>query len=288
MEINAVGTLADKNARVDISKVHGGYFSDPVNLEAFVSLAIQPIESTLPKQLTLVDFGGGHGDLAEYVKNYLTQKGFVVQASVVDANDEYLKVVRTKGLDGTLSNLQDVNLKDVDLILMRAVLHYNPSSVQVEIINNVYTCLKKGGYFINQDSSGKKENCELRSALINLPELEMTGSGKRWSSEDENMSMLQNAGFTNTVLAGYAAPNSWTPEEQWERFNGFRQSEAARLGDTQKVIELESKQKAFLERATEVIEEYIQKYGKDAIGVKERGDGGYVITYQYPITVSRK
>lgn len=281
--------MADKAANVDISKVHGGYFSDRKNLDVFVKLGIDPIKNNFPKSLDYVDFGGGQGHLASYVKKYLEENRFTVKTTVADANNGYLELSKQKGLETKLCNLESASFIDIDLISMRAVLHYNTPVNQTAILKNVFNSLKKGGYFVHQNSSGNKENCELRSALVNIKELGRAGAGHyHWVSEDEHKEMLKNVGFIDIVQAGYASPNAWGPVEQWERFNSDKTKKAVEVCDIKLFSELETRKKVYLDKAYALIKEYCDKYGKEYLGVKENSRGEVVIEYLYPIIISRK
>lgn len=289
MKTNAIGTIADKNSGVDISKVFGNYFSNTKNLDAFVSLGIAPIKNNLPKSVNYIDFGGGQGHLAFCVKEYLQTAGFKVITTVADANDGYLELSKKKGLETKLSNLDNVDFKDVDLITMRAVLHYNTPADQISILKNIFKSLKKGGYLVHQNSSGNIENCELRSAIVNIVELGRAGSGNyHWASESEYEEELKQAGFTNIIHAGYAPPGTWGPESQWERFNDEKTKKAIDAGDIRSSTDLEEKRKVYLAKAYKLIGEYSSKYGKEYLGIKDLPDGKVVIEYLYPIIISRK
>ncbi len=289
MKISSIGTNADSKARVDISKVHGGYFADKTNLEKFTEFGLKPILSNLPKQISYVDFGGGQGHLAYEVKNFLIENGFEVTAIVADANDEYLKVAEKVGLETKHCNLEENNFSELDLVTMRAVLHYNTPENQKMILKNIYNSLKKGGYLVHQNSSGNKENCELRSAIVNIPELGRAGSGNyHWVSEEEYDSLLKEAGFTEIIHGGYAKANSWGPEEQWDRFNAEITKDAVENNNQEELSEIEARKKIYLEKTYKIIEEYSEKYGKDYIGIKESKNRAPLIEYLYPIVISKK
>ena len=286
---NPIGTAADKKAHVDISAVHGGYFSNEINLKDFIDIGIKPIESKLPKSLLYGDFGGGQGHLTSFLRDYLVKNGFQVQAVVIDANDEYLKEASKKGLETKLCNLENVIVEGMDLISMRAVLHYNIPENQIRILQNIYTSLKTGGYLVHQNSSGSKENCELRSALVNIPELGRAGEGEyHWVSEDEHDSLLRKVGFMENVHAGYALENAWGPEEQWERFHGYEIQKRREEGDGSYLAQLEIKKETYLKKAYELIEKYSKKYGDEHLGIKRENVGKVMIQYKYPIVISKK
>lgn len=74
-EAFASGSKADIQAGVDISKVHGGYFSSVKNAQDFCDFGIGSIEKNLPREMTYMDFGGGQGFLGRLVKSYLEERG---------------------------------------------------------------------------------------------------------------------------------------------------------------------------------------------------------------------
>lgn len=283
------GTRADLVAGVDISKVHGGYFSSNKNIKEFINLGIKPIEKYLPKKVLHLDYGGGQGHLGKGVKDYLISKGFKVKTIVVDANSEFLKQSKEKGLRGELCNVQDSKLKDVDLITMRAVIHYNNPENQQGIFNKVFSSLKKGGFLVHQMSSGSKENCELRSAIVNISSLGRAVGKEhyRWISEEQCIDMLKKAGFSENNVFDYAPSNSWGPEEQWDRFNKKKTIQAKEINNFEELKLLESRRKNYLREANKLIENYLKKFSNSNLGVIKKKDS-FLINYTYPILVSRK
>jgi ubiquinone/menaquinone biosynthesis C-methylase UbiE len=122
-----------------------------------------------------------------------------------------------------------------------------------------------------------------------LPELGRAGEGDyHWVSEDDYSDMLKEVGFKDIVHAGYAPLNSWGPEEQWNRFNSDRTNKAVSSGDKQMISEIEKNKNLFLKKAYLLIEEYIQKYGREYLGIKNKENGTLVIEYLYPIVVAKK
>ena len=289
MKTNSIGTNADTLAKVDISKVHGGYFADPKNIEKFIELGITPIIKDFPENINYVDFGGGQGHLTLLVKEFLESKGYKVTATVADANDGYLLKAKEKHLETKLCNLEDCSLSNLDLVTMRAVLHYNTPENQVLILKNLFNSLKTDGYLVHQNSSGNKENCELRSALVNIAELGRAGAGNyHWVSEIEYQSLVAKAGFSKTTNVGYAKSNAWGPDEQWDRFNNEITKIASEEGDNRKLLEIKSRKDIYIKKAYKMIEEYSNKYGKEYLGIKNVTGGRVMIEYTYPIIVSRK
>ncbi len=272
----AIGSRADIQAGVDISKVHGGYFSSAENARVFCEVGIQKIENDLPREMSYVDFGGGQGFLADLVSKYLEQLGHLVKVEVVDGNEGYLKVAGEIGLSTRLGNLELVEYNDIDLVTMRAVLHYNLPSVQQEIVKNIYRALNPGGYFVHQLSAARsKANNQLRADLVNIPALGRDGSGSyNWISENDAVKLHELAGFSETMVVGEAPGGSWGPLSQWERFNAGK-------GD-------EGRKAQYLREAQAVIDDYRAKYSDEETGLEKLADGSFVVHYEYPILVSRK
>ncbi len=286
---SAIGSNADMQAGVDISKVVGGYFENPENTKGFCEVGIKPLESALPHEIRFVDFGGGDGFLASQVEVYLKAEGFVVDTLVIDGNQSYVEKAKQRGLATDTCNLEECGVERVTLATMRAVLHYNPPERQKAIIRNICRSLGEGGYFVHQVSSGSDVNCQLRSAIVNIPELGRAGSGQyHWTSINETLKIHNESGFSDTKLVGFAPGASWGPDEQWDRFNAKRSREAKEAGDTKTMTEIEEIQKRYLEKATALIEDYLEKYGADETGIERRSDGRYMVNYQYPIIVSKK
>lgn len=288
----AEGTKADIDAGVEISKVHGGYFSSIEKARAFCDVGVSKILSELPAHIRYADFGGGEGFLTKTIVAYFREHGKEVDASVVDANEKSLDVVKKEGLHAINANLQDCNVGDLNLITMRAVNHYNPWEDQVAIMKNAHANLADGGFLLNQLSSGSRENVSLRTVIIHLPSLvygrNVGKVGYRWVAEDEYPILCAEAGFSNTQLAGYAPGNAWGPMEQWERMNGNRLHEAEESRDEQLIAALHKHRDNFISEANTLIESYLQKDENKDLGVEQAEDGSYVVRYTYPIFISRK
>lgn len=289
MEMKSNGTKADIAAEVDISKVLGGYFDNQDNIDAFIKLGIAPVVKTFSAAIQYADFGGGQGQLAGGVKKYLESVGIQVNTCVVDANENYLAVARINGLQTKLCNLEECGLRGLDLITMRAVLHYNDQETQKNILKNIFDSLKVGGYLVHQNSSGNKENCELRSLIVNIPELGRAGDDNYcYVHEEEYLALLNEVGFMNSKHVGCAPQNAWSPEEQWGRFNSALIRKATEEINIQLLTDINLRKTAYLQKAYDLIKTFIDKYSKEYLGIKENNDGTMVIEYSYPIVVSRK
>ncbi len=289
LKASSVGSRADIQANVNIEKVHGGYFSSKKNADAFVEEGLAFVEQDLPQKIKFGDFGGGTGFLTQVIKDYLKKKGHRVEAIVVDANQKYLDVAKSRGLKTRKMNIEQFKGKDFDLITMRAVTHYNEPKQLKKLLKNVFKGLRCGGFLITQLSSGNKENCELRSKIVNLKSLGRAGAGKyKWTTGEEYGGLLHEAGFSEYEIVGYAPPCSWGPEEQWERFNNERLRSAKALGEKKKVAQILKEKNVYLKEAKKLIERYAKKDLMEEIGIEKDKKGRYKIHYVYPLIIAKK
>ncbi len=287
---SSVGTQSDLKADVDIAKVFGGYFSNYEVAQSFVETGVKDIEKDLPENVKLADYGGGQGFLTKNVADWLKSQGHNVDAYVIDGNPKFLQIAQKEGLKGYQCNLENCDFKDADLLIMRAVNHYNSPEQQLEILKSALKSLKEEGFLISQISSGSKENCRLRSEIVNLKSLGRATEGGNyyWTSIDEYKELLKDAGFENSTVVGQAPDCTWTPEEQWERFNEKGMKDSMEKNDTKKITEINKKREVFIKEAYEIIKRYINKFGKDVIDVSFNENNQAVIRYKYPIIRSQK
>lgn len=275
---SSVGSRADLGAGVDIAAVHGGYFSDPGVAQSFVDIGLEDLETSLTPHVRFADYGGGEGFLTKIVVDWLVPRGHTVEATVVDSNQGYLKVPKMNGLETMHSNIEDCEVSGLNMIIMRAVNHYNTPKQQSAILQNAYQSLEEKGVLISQVSSGTEENCRLRSDIVNLESLSCTsgGEGYHWTSIAEYCELLVGVGFCDIEVAGYAPSGHWTPEEQWERFHQNHDDES----DETRIW--------FLKEAYSLIESRVEEFGAAHLGVEYGDEGLAEITYQYPIITARK
>ena len=275
------GVNADKKGGVNISEVSGGIFSDAENATKFCEMGLKEIEHDLPHFVKYVDFGGGTGFLTKIVKDWLEKNGHEVQATVADANNEYLEEATNKGLLGKLCNLTDTNFSDLDLATMRSVLHYNPTNIQKIIIKKVFESLKEGAFFMNQIAMGEEENNKLRCQISDAL------AKKYWISYEEYKKMLEDAGFKDIQISDSICDTVWGPENVWKRYNGNHLERAIKDNDTEKIHLLENQRKKYLETTNEIIEDSYKKKGA-GLGIERDKNGLYKIRNQFKIVTCRK
>ncbi len=284
---------ADYSSGVKIEKVFGGYFSDSKNIEDFIKIGIIPILPNLKKQrvVRVADFGGGAGNLARGVKKFLEKHFEKVEFIIVDANPDYLKQARGKGLSTINANLLEHCEKNkYNLIIQRAVLHYNESNKKQEkILENIRKSLKKRGFFVSQLSTGTKENCQMRNEIVNQNGL-LPDGGRRthlWISTEEYLDMLEKIGFPENKISGFAKNGSWVIEEMWDRFNDKTFKELRKREDVMGLENLHQRKKVFFQNSLKIIGKYTEKNSYETLGVENLTDD-YRVNYQYPIVISKK
>jgi len=286
----ASGVTADLSAQTSIGLVHGGYFSSLLRAQEFVDLLVRALGDELPKRLRYADFGCGEGFLAKVVTRELQARGFLVETELVDGNPKYLEEAKKTGYACTLTELKEYTAEvPYDLISMRAVHHYNSLEDQELLMVNARRNLTGQGYLVNQLSSGTDVNCRLRTAIINLPSLPYgrEANAYHWTSIPEYFLLAAHAGFSNTELVGYAAPNTWTPEELWERVNGVSLKKAEEGADQALQAKILEQKQTYLTEVHAIIERFLKEYDQEHLGVETSGES-FLVHYQYPIFVSRK
>jgi SAM-dependent methyltransferase len=272
-----VGVNADVAAGVTIGTVFSGYFNSNVPAQAFAEVGIGPLLPDLGDEIAFADFGGGDGFLAAYVRDYLLSHERRVKGVVIDMNPSYLEGSQRRGFTTIAASLDQVEAGPFDLIVARAILHYNPFETQKAIIENVCKNLKPGGYFVHSPSTGEVHNCALRTAIAALPSLGRTnGDGSvHFIVPETYLELTGQAGFTETRLAGFAPNNAWTLTEMFTRFNPLPAIE-----DTAYL----ARKWQFMQDALALIEKYRQETSIQGITLL---DGEAQIEYQYPVFVSR-
>lgn len=263
------GTLADLTNHINMSQVLGGYFGDPHVAEAFVETGIKPLFSSLPAIVKMADVGGGQGLLASIVRDVLTENGHQVEAFVIDSNPDFLEECNKKGLRGLQCDIRDSPVGDFDLVIMRAVLHYNSHADQIEILKSLQQTLAPSGKLVAQILTGSPMNCNLKLDLISQKTLgeDIHAGYYNCHTFDELRQMLNSIGFASVQLMGAAPDLKWTLEQQWTRFNGLINDEP-RGGEGPFAQTIKTKLfEQFREDSLQIITTYIEQYGEDEINV---------------------
>jgi hypothetical protein len=263
------GTQKDLKNQVNMSQVLGGYFGDISIAQSFIEIGIVPIQNQLPKKIRMADFGGGQGLLLATVRDYLVAQGFTVEAYVVDSNPEFIKECEKKNLQVVSSDIRDCPLEGLDLIIMRAVLHYNAVHNQVKILNAIKNSLASSGKLVAQILTGSEINCQLRKDIISLPALgEEIFNGYYISQNFEQLEqMLQNIGFKTVKKMGAAPCLRWSLEDQWIRFNNTMSDTKPGLSEQpEDKLKLE-KFLLFKDQVNLIIQDYSERYGRDQLNI---------------------
>ena len=110
-----------------------------------------------------------------------------------------------------------------DLVIMRAVLHYNSHADQIEILKSLQQTLAPSGKLVAQILTGSPMNCSLKLDLISQKTLgdDIHTGYYNCHTFDELRQMLNSIGFASVQLMGSAPDLKWTLEQQWTRFNGL-------------------------------------------------------------------
>jgi SAM-dependent methyltransferase len=263
------GTTKDLQNNVKMSQVLGGYFGDTKIAESFIEIGILPIQHELPKKIRIADFGGGEGLLLAIVRDYLIAQGFTVEAIVVDSNPEFIKECEKKNLQVELSDLRDCQLEGLDLVIMRAVLHYNALHNQVKILNAVKKSLAPSGKLVAQILTGSEINCQLRKEIISLTSLgEEIYNGYYISQHFEDLEhMLQDIGFDTVKKMGAAPCLRWSLENQWIRFNDPLINPKSSSPEIYQDNLMMKKFYLFKEQVNTIIEDYTERYGRDQLNI---------------------
>ncbi len=137
------------------SKLHGGYFSDPVVAYPLIR-KVRAIADTSGVD-TIVDLGGGTGSLLALLR----AEGVNHNISLVnlDASDVQLEVAARAGLScirGSVDSFSRCDLGHEEgtfLFMMRSVLHYFGEDGLRPVLRHLRTQVQTGEYFVHQTAS---------------------------------------------------------------------------------------------------------------------------------------
>lgn len=276
----APGTLRDWNEAVDLER-DVPFFASARDAEMFLRLALSTILTMLPLKVNYADFGGGQGLVASLMVDLLRSRGHEVDAVVVDANPNYLERAAARGLRVRERDLTSTGLRGLNLVSMRLVNHYNPLSVQTEILAEAQRALEPEGYFVAQIETGSAAGCGLRTEIANMPELAAARTkGCRWVALEDFECMLALAGFVEVRLVGFSLssgePLDVVLSDAWHRYHG-------NPGDSQTV----ERRRRFLDAALNRVTAWHDAHGDDRLGVFRRGE--YLeVRRQHAVVVARR
>ena len=285
-------TQSDLSHRVEMSKIHGAYFSDPGNAKAFIQIAIRPLLDSFGPALRHAGFGGGDGYLTKMVGETLSAAGHQVESLVVDANQHFLDEAEGRGLATLKADLTDVYLADYDLITMRSVNHYNSLVVQQEILDDIYQNLKPGGVLASQNLSGPSGRfCDLCSQLTQVPSLGRVTDQKdvpHMASEPEFSLLMERASFQDIRVAGYAPEIPIAPALYWARFNGQAQADAEAAGDQAALGAIEERRRRYMAEAHTLIAEFLKDANRAEAAMIAPTEVSYDVYMTFPIFMGRR
>ena len=280
----------EREARIsegEREKFSGGYSSNPENIKKFIEIGLEKIVEKLPEYLNVLDLGGAGGRLAESVKNKLEKRGKAVEVTIVDINNEFVKEAEKRGLKTVVANVANsIPVREVDLAIMRNVLHYNSIEDIKKILANIKESLRPKGYFINQVISGKDEN---HVKFINeILSAEVLGRGVNYLTNEEYLELCAETELS-TELAGYAPTGRWSLKEMfWRTYP--KKAGAEGVEDMNAFTDKEKeeyyfKRDAYVEKCREILEKYREEEKID--NIEFRGAETKVEFYG-PIFISHK
>lgn len=251
-------------------KFGGDYSINPENIKRFTDVILEKIMEKLPENFNAVDLGGAGGRLAESVKNELEKKGKYSKFIVIDNNKSFVKEAEKRGLETIEANLVNgIPQKEIDLAIMRNVLHYNSLEDIKKILTNVKSSLKKEGFFVNQVISAIDEN---HVKFINeVLSSKILGRGANYLMNEEYLELCNDTEFP-TELAGYAPSGRWTLREMfWRTYpkkKEPREVEDMSVFADEEKEEYSKKLNTYVEKCREILKKYVKEEKIDDIEFK--------------------
>jgi SAM-dependent methyltransferase len=283
---SAPGTQRDVAEQTDLAR-EVEFFGSLDHARRFVTLGLEKVSHTWPQRIAYVDFGGGPGVLARVVRDHLRARGHEVDATVADSNPRFLERAQQLGLAVELCNLEECALRDLDLVTMRLVNHYNDPQRQQQILEVAHRALKPEGVLVSQIETGGAGGCRARTAIANLPALNGDlPSGYHWATLPEYLDMLARAGFATSQVMGTSEddlPVDVALDLAWRRFNANRIQRAQARGDAAAVAAAQARRIEFFAQARQIIDTIVAGNGDDPTGIH---DGGRVMHASLPVIVS--
>ena len=250
----AAGTQRDIREQTDLARAMP-FFGSAVAACRFVDIGIAPVLPALPNRVAYVDFGGGQGVLARAVRDFITAWGHACHATVVDANDHYLAQAAA-GISTVHANIEENDLRDINLATMRLVTHYNARDQQAAMLAAVARSLAADGILVSQIETGEPTICALHTQIANLLSRE-SAPGYHWATLEEYCALLRGSGFCDIVVAaddqGVELDIDLALAEAWQRFNGAALRNALLASDFDLAETMAQERDAFMRKAQELV-----------------------------------
>jgi ubiquinone/menaquinone biosynthesis C-methylase UbiE len=139
-----------------LEKLYGGYFGKKENCALFAKYI--PKELFDVKNPVIVDAGSGQGILGDFIRKIFLKHGSRPKLILIDANKIALGMspIKAKKIVRHLTGIP-LRKNSVDLIVLRSVLQYMEPREQVQVLKELFRCLKPNGALISQFGSFKTQ-----------------------------------------------------------------------------------------------------------------------------------
>ena len=158
------------------------------------------------REIKLADFGGGTGEVTEFLKKVLKTK---IRCTCFDVNNDLLDKNNSADIKINI-NLTELQEKEkFDVGIMRFVLNYNTKESQIKILQNVHTALKKEGIFLNWWCGTSEEGHQKRfNTLFSTKKVngKLFRPNSYWTTWKENEQLFEKAGFKLEVVRKFDLP----------------------------------------------------------------------------------
>lgn len=192
----------------------GEYFSSVTAATAFCQVGIRPALTKLPREISLLDLGGGDGHLAAHVATYLRDHGRRVTATVVERNAVLAERASLRGLNVVCGDARQAAIRRSNLVIMRCVAHVLDVDELQLLLCRIRERMAPGGIFVTQLNSGTRRTCRLHEQLTNHPLLRRA-KPVVFMTPKEYVALLEAAALRSTI-AGYAPPFWTSMRHQWD------------------------------------------------------------------------
>lgn len=252
---SAAGTQRDIREGTDLARMLP-FFGSLETARKFAEIGVAPVLSALPQRVAYVDFGGGQGVLAQAVRDFVNAAGRPCHATVVDANPRYLAQAAAAGIATVCANIEECDLRNIDLATLRLVLHYNARQQQAAILAGVAGSLARDGIAVTQIETGDPTVCALHTQIANLLSRE-SAPGYYWMTLEEYCELLRGAGFCDIAVVADDEPVDADVEralaDAWQRFNGAAFRNAVLASQSAQVETMILERASFLRTARDLI-----------------------------------